>query len=97
MANGTSWYESDGTELAYYTIAITLGANTSVTIVDESLNTYVSGDRVKSGATLTITATADSGFNLSTYTVNTVDKTGDNPTTHTVGANVAIVTAATEA
>lgn len=95
-SNGTAWYKSDGTVLAYYTIGITLGNNTSVAIVDSDGNAYVSGDRVLSGAVLTITAAADGGYDLTTYTVNTVNKTADNPTKHTVGANVAIVTAATE-
>lgn len=98
ISNGTSWIKmADGSTLAYYTIGITLGANTSVSIVDAAGNVYTNGSRVQSGAVLTITAAADDGYNLSTYTVNTVDKTADNPTEHTVSANVAIVTAATEA
>jgi hypothetical protein len=96
ISNGTAWIKiSDGSTLAYYTISITLGANTTVTIVDAAANVYTNGMRVQSGATLTITAAADTDYTLSTYTVNTVDKTGDNPTTHVVSANVVIVTAAT--
>lgn len=97
MADGDKWYKADGTELSYYTITVTLGSNTTVTIVDEYANSYVSGDRVKSGATLTITATANAGYNLTTFTVNAVDKLSSNPATHTVSGNVAIVTAATGA
>ena len=98
VSNGTAWIKmSDHSTLAYYTITVTLGANTTVTIVDSDGNAYIDGGRVKNGATLTITAAAADGYTLSTYTVNTVDKTADNPTTHAVSsANVVIVTEATE-
>jgi len=97
ISNGTSWIKiSDGTTLAYFTLTLTIGDNTTLTVVDSESNAYSDGSRVKSGATLTITAAADAGYTLSTYTVGGVDKTSDNPTTHTMSANLAIVTAATE-
>lgn len=96
ITNGISWLDlSDGTPLAYYTIGITQGAHTTLTITDAGGNVYTKGMRVLSGATLTITAAATTGYTLSTYTVNTVDKKSSNPTTHVVAADVAIVTAAT--
>jgi hypothetical protein len=98
IANGTSWISmTDHSTLAYFTLTLTVGANTTVTVVDAEDNAYVNGSRVQSGATLTITAAADDGFTLSTFTVGGVDKTASNPDTHTMSADLTVVTEATEA
>lgn len=98
VSDGTDWINMNtSVKIAYFILTLTIGANTSLTVVDSEGNVYTSGDRVLSGATLTISAFADTGYDLTTYTVGGVDKTGDNPTSHTMSANVAVVTAATEA
>jgi hypothetical protein len=98
ISNGTSWIKiADGSTLAYYILTLNQGENTTITVVDSKGNVYTNGSRVQAGATLTITAAADDGYNLSVYTVGGVDKTGDNPTTHIMSADVTVVTEATEA
>lgn len=81
-----------------FELSITEGENSTVTVTSgegDSLVTYSDGDMIDYGTELTITATADTGYNVSTFTVNTVNKTGSNPDTHSVAAAVAVVSAAT--
>ena len=97
ISDGEDWFKmADGTKIGYYIMTVTLGDNTSITIADAAGNSYGNGSRILAGTSLTITAAADEGYTLSTYTVDTVDKLLSNPTTHVMNAACAIVTAATE-
>jgi hypothetical protein len=93
--NGTNWIKfSDSSVLAYYTLALTVGANTNLSVVSAvDGHEYHSGDRIYAGTELTVTATAATGHTLSTFTINAGNVTS--PATHTASANVTIETAAT--
>jgi len=96
VSNGTDWINmTTSTAIPYYVLTLTIGAHTRVSVIDSLGNVYTNGSRVYVGATLTITATADAGYTLTTYTVNEVDKTASNPTTHTMSLATTVVTAAT--
>lgn len=82
-----------------YTLTTNIGANTSVTITRiESPNQHASTGALQNGSTiyhgdiLKITASANSGYNLSTFTVNGSNFTNGN--TITIAGNVSIVTTA---
>jgi hypothetical protein len=75
-------------------LAITAGENTTVSVFDSDSNVYEDGADFVVGTVLTITATADDGYTLTTFTVN--DVTAVSPYVHTVSGDVTIVTAATE-
>lgn len=96
ISDGTDWINlSDNQEIEYFKISTTIGANTTLAIVDATGRKLYHGDRVEVGAVLTITAglTDSENYNLTTFTVDTATKTS--PATATVAADVAIVTAAT--
>jgi hypothetical protein len=78
-----------------FELTLTVGENTTLTVVDASDNEYADGDMIPYGTELTVTAAAADGFTLSTFTINTVAKTS--PASHTATDAVTIVTAATEA
>ena len=67
--------------------------NTTVTVSDGT-STYTNGDVIPEGTELTITVVAAENYELSTFTIDTVDATS--PATHIAAAEIAIVTAATE-
>lgn len=98
ISNGTDWKNfASNAVISYYVITLTIGDNTTLKVVDAAGIEYVSGSRIAPGTVLTITAAADEGYDLTTYTVATVDKTADNPTEHTMSASMTVVTEATEA
>jgi hypothetical protein len=80
--------------LKTYTLSITQGENTTVTVTDEDEEPVLHGATISHFDVLTITATADEGYTLSTFTINAEDATS--PAEHVVDGNVAIVTAATQ-
>ena len=75
-------------------LTITAGTNTTVSVIDSDVVEYVDDAAMTVGTVLTITATADDGYTLSTFTVN--DEAAVSPYEHTVIGDVTIVTAATE-
>lgn len=82
-----------------YSLSISAGANTSVSVTRNSspnqgasTGTLSSGSVVYYGDVLTITASASSGYNLSTFTVNGSNFTSGN--TITVTSAVSVVTTA---
>ena len=96
ISDGVNWKNlATSANVPYFTLSTTIGENSTLTVVDANGRALFSGDRIEPGAVLTITADDATGYTLSTFTVNTVDKTSGNPDEHTVAADVAIVTAAT--
>lgn len=80
------------TATAAYLIDLTADEHVTVEIVDGDSAEYEDGSEVLNGAELTITLTFAEGYEVDTFTVNTVAKTS--PATHTVnGAAVVIVVA----
>ena len=75
-----------------FKLTITAGENTAVTVKDSNGNEYETGSDIEAGTVLIITATADEGYTLSTFTINEVEKTS--PDVHTVTGAVVIVTGA---
>lgn len=80
--------------LKTYTLSITQGENTIVTVTDEDEEPVLHGATISHFDVLTITATADEEYTLSTFTIDAEDATS--PAEHVVDDNVAIVTAATQ-
>lgn len=80
--------------LKTYTLSITQGENTIVTVTDEDEEPVLHGATIYHFDVLTITATADEEYTLSTFTIDAEDATS--PAEHVVDDNVAIVTAATQ-
>ncbi len=77
-----------------YDLSVTAGENTAITIVDSEDNEYTDGDKVEHGTVLTVTAVADDGYTLTTFTIGGEDATS--PAEHVMVADVTILTAATE-
>ena len=75
-----------------FKLTITQGENTTATVKDSDGNEHEDGADIEAGTVLIITATADEGYTLSTFTVNEVEKTS--PDVHTVTGAVVIVTGA---
>lgn len=80
--------------LKTYTLSITQGENTTVTVTDEDEEAVLHGATISHFDVLTITATAAEEYTLSTFTIDAEDATS--PAEHVVDDNVAIVTAATQ-
>ncbi len=92
---GSNVHIATSSTAVLYDLTATVGEHTTLTIVDAAGKSYAPGGKVPHDAVLTITAAAEKGYDLTTFTVNTVDKTSGNPDSHTVSGDVAIVTAAT--
>lgn len=80
--------------LKTYTLSISQGENTIVTVTDEDEEPVLHGATISHFDVLTITATADEEYTLSTFTIDAEDATS--PAEHVVDDNVVIVTAATQ-
>ena len=75
-----------------HTLTITQGTHTTIT-VKRNGSTITSGTAIYDGDVLTITFGVDTGYNLSTHTVNGSTFTSGN--THTVSGDVKVVSSAT--
>jgi hypothetical protein len=77
-----------------FELTITAGDNTTIAVKDGDGNEYENGDDIEIGTAILITAAADEGYELTTFTVNEVEK--PSPDIHIVSGAVTIVTEATE-
>ena len=77
-----------------FKLTITQGENTTVTVKDGDGNEYENGDDIEIGTAILITAAANEGYELTSFTVNEVEKTS--PDIHIMSGAVTIVTEATE-
>ena len=79
-----------------FDLTVTKGTHTTITITKNgtSMSATTASDAIALGDLITITATAGSGYDLTTFTVNGDDETS--PVTLYADADLTIVTAATE-
>lgn len=76
-----------------FKLTITQGENTTATVKDSDGNEHEDGAEIEVGTVLIITAAADKGYELTTFTVNEIVSTS--PAVHTVADAVSVVTEAT--
>lgn len=77
--------------LQVFTLSISAGANSSITVTRNGVELY-NGDSITAGDVLTISFAADTGYAITTHTVNGTTFTSGG--THTVSGAVSVVSAA---
>jgi len=75
-----------------FTLTLSEGSNTSISVLRNNV-ALSNGDTIETGDQLVISASADNGYNLTTFTINGVSATGTQVVR--VSANVVVVTEAT--
>ena len=95
ISSGPGWSLYSGTAPTMRKLTLTQGDHTTLTVTDSRGNAYASEESAVNGEVLTHTATADTGYTLSVFTVGGVDKLSANPFSAAIGADLADETAAT--